>query len=201
MKVVIITGGIGSGKSLACRFLSDKFGWPVYHADERVKEFYMTSPSLLSDIETQLGAGFRDAAGNFLPSSLADVIFSDPAALEKVESLVFPCLAEDFAEWCAAHGDMPVVILESATILEKPQLKGIGDITVLIDAPIEMRLSRAVSRDGSGTDAIRRRMEAQRLMNDVSEGIAEAPADFVLKNDSTVDVLFEGLTKLAENII
>jgi dephospho-CoA kinase len=37
MKVVVVTGGIGSGKTSACRFLADEYGWPVYSADDKVK--------------------------------------------------------------------------------------------------------------------------------------------------------------------
>ena len=50
MKVLIVTGGIGSGKSSACRFLEKEYGWPVYSADSKVKDLYVTSPSLLDSI-------------------------------------------------------------------------------------------------------------------------------------------------------
>ena len=71
MKVLVITGGIGSGKSMACRYLHSQYGWPVYEADTRVKELYASHPTLLSDIEAALGTDLRDADGVFNPKILA----------------------------------------------------------------------------------------------------------------------------------
>ena len=132
MNVVIMTGGIGSGKSIACRYLAEHYGWPVYEADRRVKELYLQHPTLLSDIENVLGVKLRNAEGDFDPKFLATMIFNDPVALLKVEEVVFPVLTEDFQKWKGLHKDRCFVVLESATILEKPQLKDMGDIVVLI---------------------------------------------------------------------
>ena len=63
MGVIIISGGIGSGKSTVCKILRDQFGWPVYEADNRVKELYLQHDGLLNDIESALGESFRDEKG------------------------------------------------------------------------------------------------------------------------------------------
>ena len=42
MKILVVTGGIGSGKSEVCRIISEVFGYPVYNADNRVKRLYDT---------------------------------------------------------------------------------------------------------------------------------------------------------------
>ena len=84
MKTVVITGGIGSGKSWACRYLSETFGWPVYDADTRVKELYGKSQMLLPSIEKRLGRSFRDESGIFCPAKLASVIFSNISFKEEV---------------------------------------------------------------------------------------------------------------------
>lgn len=200
MKVVVITGGIGSGKSAACAFLSEEFGWPVYYADEKVKQLYSDSPSLLSSIERELGKSFRDTDGAFDPCLLAGVIFSDPDALAKVEALVFPALTDDFLKWKSEHDDVHYGILESATILEKPQLRGIGDITVLIDAPVCLRVDRAARRDCSDKGSIMTRIENQRLMNDISNRLSKAPVDYVIDNVSTVEALYEKLRELVKKL-
>ena len=201
MKIIVVTGGIGSGKSVACRFLSTEFGWPIYCADKKVKELYVKSPSLLKSIEESLKMSFRDRDGKFYPASLAAVIFSDSRALEIVEGLVFPELIEDFVLWQSEHKDAACVVLESATILEKPQLKGIGDVVLLIDAPLEVRLSRTVERDRTDADSVQRRMEVQGLMNDVSAGLVPPPADVVVMNDSSVEELYDRLRKFVENTV
>ena len=201
MIVIVVTGGIGSGKSEACTFLSEEYGMPVYCADRMVKELYVKSPDLLMSIENELGTVFRNDDGTFSPSALAKVIFSDPSALAKVESLVFPLLTEDFSRWKQEHSGYKHVILESATILEKPQLKDLGDITLLIDAPVGIRAERAARRDAADIADVMKRMMAQPVMNDVSDGIIDAPADFVIVNDSTVAALHLKLRKFAENLV
>ena len=200
MKVIVVTGGIGSGKSSACRFLEKEYGWPVYYADSQVKELYVKSPDLLDSIEKELDCRFRNDEGVFVPSLLAAVIFSDKTALDKVEALVFPQLMADFDQWKSVY-DSPYVILESATILEKPALKGVGDITVLVDAPLGIRAARAAARDSVSETEIIRRMSQQPLMNSLSL-IGEYPdVDVVIMNDSTEADLQEKLRKMAENLL
>lgn len=200
MKVVVVTGGIGSGKSVACRFLSQEYGWPVYCADDKVKELYYRIPELVDEIEQALKGCFRDAMGCFVPSLLAAVIFSDREALRKVEALVFPRLMKDFDNWKSEYPDSDHVILESATILEKPELMHMGDITILVDAPIESRVTRAAERDGTTSEAVRQRMKNQRLMNDVSELKARVDVDYLIVNDSTETEFYEKLRKIVEKI-
>lgn len=201
MKVVVITGGIGSGKSSVCAYLEKAYGWPVYEADAKVKQLYVTHPSLLTDIENTLGLSLRDEAGDFKPSLLASVIFNDRDALIKVEDLVFPVLSEDFEHWKSQHSDRDFVILESATILEKPQLKGMGDVTVLIDAPLQLRQQRASLRDGVSAEMISRRMDSQTLMNDISSGKVESPAQYTVINDGTYDDLTQNIDNLVKKLL
>jgi dephospho-CoA kinase len=201
MKVIVITGGIGSGKSSVCAYLEKAYGWPVYEADAKVKQLYVTHPSLLTDIEKTLGLSLRDEAGDFKPSLLASVIFNDRDALIKVEDLVFPVLSEDFEHWKSQHSDRDFVILESATILEKPQLKGMGDVTVLIDAPLQLRQQRASLRDGVSAEMISRRMDSQTLMNDISSGKVESPAQYTVINDGRYDDLTQNIDNLVKKLL
>ena len=201
MKVIVVTGGIGSGKSSACRFLEREYGWPVYYADSKVKQLYAASPDLLDRIETALEGSFRDENGNFVSSRLASVIFSDASALEKVENIVFPALTSDFEAWKDRHTDCRYVILESATILEKPSLKGLGDITILIDAPIDVRARRASERDGVPMENILGRMQSQKLMNCVSQEGIDIGVDMVVNTDSTESVFHSRLRGIAEKLL
>ena len=201
MKVIIVTGGIGSGKSIACDYLHSHYGWPVYEADVRVKELYGTHPTLLSDIEKALGTGLRNDDGGLNPQALADIIFQDVDALIRVESFVFPALTDDFRNWKKAHADCEQVILESATILEKPQLEGIGDFILLIDAPMHLRLSRATDRDGASEEKVLMRMAKQKMMNNISSGVITAPADLVILNDGTVENFKEKLDEFVKKVL
>lgn len=193
MKVLIVTGGIGSGKSTVCSMLSKDYGYPVYEADRRVKELYLEHPRLLTDIEEALGDTFRNEDGEFQPAKLASRIFSHSGDLHKVESLVFPVLMEDFDSWKKINADNKYLVLESATILEKPSLLGMGDLIMVVDAPLQMRIDRAVSRDGVPEKAVRERVASQKLMNEISEGRVPENIDFVIKNDCDIEMLADRL--------
>lgn len=197
--IIVLTGGIGSGKSQVCRVLSEKYGFHVYEADAKVKELYDTHPDLLNRIESALGESFRNKEGSFVPSSLAKVIFSDSNALETVESFVFPALIDDFKTWMSGIADDLPVVFESATILEKPQFIGFGDCTVLVKAPYDLRLSRAAERDGSRVDA-EARMSRQVLMNRLSEGGEDERIDFVLDNSGSMDELERKIRDLVAKV-
>ena len=94
---------------------------------------------------------------------MAELIFRDKDSLQKVESLVFPALSEDFDKWMADQNDGLPVVFESATVLEKTYFDGFGDMNVLVNAPFDLRLSRAVERDGD-RNRVKSRMTLQNLM-------------------------------------
>lgn len=187
--ILIITGGIGSGKSVAVGMLNEMYGFPVYSADVRVKELYNECPGLLDSIEAELGCSLRDKDGNFVPSLLAREIFSESGALEKVETLVFPVLMDDFNKWMEEH-PAGVHIMESATVMEKDFFRGFGDLALLVTAPLELRIMRAVHRDSSTDEQVRARISKQKLMNEPSllEGKTWLPFEVILNDGSTLDL-------------
>lgn len=186
--VLVVTGGIGSGKSEVCRILRDLGFVHQYDADSRAKALYEEHPTLLSDIERSLGCSLKNDDGVFLPSALASIIFSDRKALEMVEAHLFPALIHDFESFAGNCGE-GVVVFESATVLEKPQFEGFGDKVILVDAPFEIRLDRACRRDGADRVKILARMQNQKLMNALSEGHDDHRVDCRILNDGTIEDL------------
>jgi dephospho-CoA kinase len=196
--ILIITGGIGSGKSVAAGMLNEMYGFPVYSADVRVKELYNECPGLLDSIEAELRCSLRDKDGSFVPSLLAREIFSDSGALEKVETLVFPVLMDDFNKWVEEH-PAGVHIMESATVMEKDFFRGFGDLALLITAPLELRIKRAIQGDSSTEEQVRSRISKQKLMNDPAllEGVTWLPFEVIMNDGSTLE-LREKLTDFVE---
>ena len=187
MKTVILTGGMGSGKTAVSALLKAR-GVPVYDSDSRTKTLYDRDPALVARLEAVLGAGLRAADGRLDRAKLASLIFADPAKKAAVEAAVHPAVLEDFRRWKRwqrptgwTYGPVPFVVLESAIILSCPVFDGVGDRTVLVDAPEAVRLARAVARDGSDPEAALRRIRSQRF--DLSR------VDAVLRNDAGLDAL------------
>ena len=187
MKTVILTGGMGSGKSAVCAFLKVR-GVPVYDSDSRTKSLYDRDPALVGRLEAALGTGLRAPDGQLDRSKLASLIFQDPERKAVVESIVHPAVLEDFRRWKRWHrpkgwtyGPVPFVVLESAIILSCPVFDGLGDRTVLVEASEEVRLARAVARDGSDPEAALRRIRQQHF--DLSQ------VDVVLRNEGSLEEL------------
>ena len=187
MKTVILTGGMGSGKSAVAAVLKAR-GVPVYDSDSRTKSLYDRDPALVGRLEEALGAGLRNAEGRLDRAKLASLIFSDPQRKAAVEAIVHPAVLEDFRRWKRwqrpkgwTYGPVPFVVLESAIILSCPVFDGVGDRTVLVDAPESVRLARSVARDGSDPESALRRIRGQRF--DLSR------VDAVLRNDGPLQAL------------
>lgn len=199
MEVMVVTGGIGSGKSLVCSMLQEMYGLPVYKADSRVKELYDEHPFLLDSISGTLGLELRDSEGRFVPSRLSERIFSDSNALEDVENLVFPVLKDDFRRFADSHSAGAPVVFESATVLEKKQFDGFGDFVLLVDAPSELRIFRASVRDGVSRKSVAGRMSHQKLMNALSEGAVDERVSYVILNDGSVSQLRQKVEKMMKD--
>lgn len=191
VSTVVITGGIGSGKSVVCSMLAE-MGVPVYDSDSRAKELYCVRPDILDRVCDVLGEDVRNGDGVLDRRKLASLIFSDPSRLEAVESVVHPALLDDFLLWKSAlSGNFagwrfacgPFVAFESAIILEKPFFRGFGDTIVLVDAPFDVRLARAYGRDGADRETVLSRMARQKLMNSISSGAVRPEVDYVIIND------------------
>ena len=200
MEILVVTGGIGSGKSEVCRILSEVFSCGVYSADSRVKLLYDVHPTLLSDLEKLTGESMRDDEGRFVPSRLSARIFTDRSLLKQVEALVFPALMEDFQAWSKSYSEDPFVVFESATILEKPELKGFGDKVILVDAKMQTRLERACRRDSASAESISSRMQNQKLMNSISAGETEPEVDAVISNSGTLEELKDTTVRVVRNL-
>lgn len=180
MKTLLVTGGIGSGKSAVCAFLRER-GIPVYDSDAAVLRLYDEDPALLPSLERLFAVPLRTPDGRLDRKKLAALIFSDAARLQALESVVHPAVLRDFTAWCDRHAAAPFVVMESAIALEKPLFNGVYDAVLLVAAPESVRLERACRRDGSDPEAVLSRMRTQHF--DLSR------ADAVVNNDLDLSAL------------
>ena len=150
MLTILVTGGIGSGKSAVCALLRER-GVPVYDCDSRVKELYLIRKELVPSLEEALGCPLRLQDG---------LIFSDPSARETLEGIVYPILREDLESW-KQRQKAPLAVIESALILSKPMFDGVADAVVLVEASEQRRIQRVMERDGATREEVQRRISAQ----------------------------------------
>lgn len=90
MKVLGITGGVGSGKSEVLRYLEEAYGAFVCQMDETAKELQRSGTDCFRKIAEAFGSAVIGSAGELDRRELGRIVFSDPASLEKLNSIVHP---------------------------------------------------------------------------------------------------------------
>lgn len=172
---IAITGGIGSGKSYVSKLLAD-FGIVVYDCDDAAKRLIRTSPTLQASINETIG---RDVfpSGQLDKTALSRYIVESEENTRKINSVVHPAVAEDFLksglEW-----------LESAILFESGFYDRVKfDYIVCVSSPLELRISRLMSRDNLSREKVMewigRQMPQEEKVN---------RADFEIINDGLTDL-------------
>lgn len=116
MEIIGVTGGIGSGKSVVCRFLRI-LGYSVYDSDERAKVLMDSSTSIKSALVAEFGADVC-IDGVLDRRRLAEIVFADAMALNRLNAIVHPAVKSDFKEWCERRQGERAVFIESAILIE-----------------------------------------------------------------------------------
>lgn len=187
-----ITGGIGSGKSTACKLL-EQWGYPVYYSDDRGKYLMENDPEVRRKVQEIFGA---DAylEGTLNRPFLADQIFKSPQKREQLNGIVHPAVKRDYQNWLLEQSSK-ISFKESALLFETGAYKEL-DATILITAPESVRIARVRQRDGVSEEAVKARMKAQ-----MSDQEKQALADFTIVNTELAeleDQLQSVLKKLQE---
>lgn len=173
-----ITGGIGSGKSLVCE-LFKLLGVPVYHADLEAKKMYDTNSDLVEAIVLHFGASLRTPEGRVDRKALAAIVFKDSNALETINQLVHPLVAQHFEQWCKRNSAHAYVIKEAAILFESNSYLQMDRI-ITVTAPVDQRIQRTVLRDAVSAQQVQDRISKQ--YDDVFKA---SRSNWVLVNDGT----------------
>lgn len=173
MKVLGLTGGIGSGKTTVAGFFRD-LGVPVYIADEKAKVLMNADPRVKTAVIELFG---EQAYENGLLNRkwIASQVFSNTEKLEKLNAIVHPAVAKNFEQWQLEH-EVPYVVYEAAILFEKGGYKKC-DFNLMITAPREQKILRLQRRDNSSLEEIEARMN-----NQWPDEKKAKLADFVLEN-------------------
>lgn len=173
MYKVGITGGIGSGKSTVCAIL-EEFGVAVYDSDSRAKHLMNESESLRNRLVERFGSEVYGAEG-LNRRYLAERVFGNPEELKALNAIVHPAVMDDFDRW-ALEQEGSYVVLESAILFEA-SLDNRVDVSVAVMAPMELRIERAMQRDGAQREQI-----VARINNQISDEERVSRAKYTIVN-------------------
>lgn len=190
MRIIGITGGIGSGKSTIARELANR-GYAVYDCDREAKRIITEDERVRQQIISLLGAE-AFAEGKYNTDYVSRRVFAAPELLDALNGIVHPAVVQDIL-----HQKAPILFVESAILFES-EIDRLCEQIIIVDAPEKVRLERTIARDYHGKASeeninnVRARMRAQAQSFDRK---TETPI-ITVENDGRASI-----SELAEQII
>jgi dephospho-CoA kinase len=154
-----LTGSIGSGKSTVAGLLR-QMGIAVLDADQSAKQV-SSREDVLREVAATFGQDYVLPDGLNRPK-LAELVFAKPEARAKLNAIVHPKVRQAMAEQVAAlEASGALVVVQDIPLLFENGLETLFDAVLLVDAPLEQRMTRVMARDGSSREQFLARDAAQ----------------------------------------
>ena len=174
MKIIGLTGGIGSGKSSVLKIFK-KIGISTYNADESAKELISSDKKIIFSIKQLLGEDIYNE--NELNSKLVSkIVFNDKEKLKSLNSIIHPEVAKDFDNFCFEHRNESYIIKEAAIIFET-KTENLFNKIIYVKAPKEIRIDRVMQRDNLSREDV-----LNRIQNQINETSIIDKCDFIIDN-------------------
>lgn len=173
-----ITGNIGSGKTTVSKVF-ELLGVPVFYADDQAKTVMVTDAELITGIKQAFGNDAYFTDGTLNRKHIAGIVFNSDAELAKLNALVHPAVFRAFDNWAVAKTQAPYLLKEAALLFESNSYK-MCDRTIMVTAPLELRMRRILQRDN-----ITRAEAESRNSKQFTEEQKIALADDLICNDET----------------
>ena len=187
MKIIGITGGIGSGKSVVCRCL-EVMGFPVFYSDQAAKDLFFGD---------EVQNGLRQIIG--LPENepvsqdfLRKIIFKDEVKLNAVNALIHPMVFDSFDKWVQQHSGFSLLFVESALMLETG-LSSMMDKVVCVISPKKLRMNRQIELKGRDEKVVE-----SIINNQSTDEILMAQSDCVILNNENTLLLPQIVNLIAQ---
>ena len=185
--IIGLTGGIGSGKSTIAKQLR-AMGYAVYDTDSEAKRLIVEDAHVREQMEQLFGKEVY-ADGVYQTTLVAQRVFADRSLLSQLNAIVHPAVKADITRW-ATMQDSPSfrkglgvgLFFVECAILYQAGFDKLCDKVIVVTAPEEVRLARAVARDHSTIEKVRARMRAQETEKDILR------ADLVINNDGHTSI-------------
>lgn len=175
MKIVGLTGGIGSGKTTVAKIFQN-ISIPVFFADDEAKKLYL-NPSILNYIEsTILREKITYEDGSLNKKKFASIIFNDSKKLNAINTYIHPKVKKLFYDW-KENQNSHYVIREAAILIESGSHRDCNKI-IVVTADLEKRIERIIKRDQASYEEVKSRIE-----NQISEEERLSYADYIIYNN------------------
>ena len=195
MKIVGLTGGIGSGKSTVTRLFGEH-GVHWVDADDVAREVVEPGTPALERISEHFGKTILTSEGALDRAQLRGIVFEKPEERVWLESLLHPIIREELIRQLNPENyQLPYVLLVSPLLLETDQHE-LADRIFVIDVPKDVQLERTMARDTNSREQVERIIAAQMSRED-----RLARADEVIDNDRPLDEVTRQVRELHERLL
>ncbi len=191
--VIGLTGGIGSGKSMATDYLQTR-GITIVDADLAARVIVEPGEPALEDIVAAFGESILQADGRLNRAALRQIVFADAAQRQRLEAITHPRIAQEILRQLSVSPSTYTVLV-SPLLFESGQHR-FAQRTLLIDAPESAQKQRASARDKVSEEQIAAIMAAQ-----MSREERRKRADDIVMNDGDPAALHAALEKLHQQYL
>lgn len=157
-RLIAITGGIGSGKSVISDILR-AMGHKVYDCDTRAKALMDTDESIKDDLINLISIDAVRSDRTIDRKLLSEIVFNDPDALSRLNSIVHKAVRADLRRWRDTSSDKTVWV--ETAILYASRLDREVDEVWEVTAPTELRVQRVMERNSMSREQVLARISSQ----------------------------------------
>lgn len=187
MYTVMVTGGLGSGKSTLCKLICEH-GAMSMNLDEIYRGLLESNENMIADLAKRFGDDILDESGMVIRSKLADEAFSDEQSTKDLNAITFPYIMAMTNDYlldvhCVPRSSSKILVVEVPLLTEVPEFAQLADEIIAVNVPSDVRLQRAIARGMDPVDAL------NRLQIQPTDAERDAIADTVCDNSGTQDDL------------
>lgn len=197
LKKVAVTGGMSSGKSLVCEYLSE-FGAYVIDSDEIVHQLLNPDTEIGQEVVNLLGSRVLEE-GKINRSRVAKIVFLNPRLLKSLENLLHPPVYEEINrryQALAKQKSPPQLFVAEIPLLFETKGEDFFDVTIAVTANIEECWERYRLKTGYEREDFNRRTASQFPQLEKAER-----ADYVLHNEGSLESLKEQTKKVYDSLV
>ncbi|MEQ2129838.1 dephospho-CoA kinase [Caldanaerobacter subterraneus KAk] len=176
MRVVGLTGGIGSGKSTVSGILA-KLGAKIIDADLVSREIMEKGKEAYNEIVDCFGKEILDKEGNIDRKKLGSIVFSDKEKLKRLNEITHPKIIDKIKKMIEEEKDKDKVIVIDAALLIETGLYKLVDEVWLVVVDIDTQIRRVMERDGFSCEEALKRIKSQMPLEEKIKY-----ADFIINN-------------------
>lgn len=195
MKIIGLTGGIGSGKSTVARSLQER-GFPIVDADLIAREIVEPGQPALAELTKEFGEDILNADGSLDRGLLASRAFENKETTQRLNNITHPRINQRTQELFdeARENGAEAVIYDMPLLIDKGLHKDM-DATIVVHAAEHVRLERLTTKRGLDVDDVRRRINAQ-----IDDETRKQHADILLDNNGTEEDLTQQIAQAVDKI-